>query len=450
VKIIVLGAGNIGAYLSGILSLEGHDITVIDQNKERLERLIEKYDVSIQYGNGNDFSVLEKAGLKSADMIIAVTDVDEINIMVCFVAEKLGVKHKIARVRSNSYYYESLISMKELGVDLAINPEEIIANDLVNLILFPGAFEVAVFAEEKFMLQGFTISKSSPLKEMKIKDIVKNYPVFTDTVITMILRKGEVIIPHGDNQILPKDKVYIVAKTPLFKTLSPYFNEKYKPINKIFIVGANNVTALFVQKLRNKIKKIDLTIFDENINDCIELGTHVSKAKIVNADPTSEYDELVKEGLYDVDAFVSISNRQHINLLSAMIGKKAIVRKTIVSVVRHDIFSFYDATSIDSIVSLSLSSIGNIMRFVRKGNLTGVTPLSNKRAEMLEYKVTKKCKILNTPLKNAKLPANVIIAYIMRDNEIILPKGDSVLQTEDKVYLFTLTYSINELGRIFG
>lgn len=449
-KIIVLGAGNIGAYLSGILAVEGHNITVIDQNKDRLERLIEKYDVSIQYGNGNDFSVLEKAGLKSADMIIAVTNVDEINIMVCFVAEKLGVKYKVARVRSTSYYYESLISMKELGVDLAINPEEIIANDLVNLIIFPGAFEVAVFAEGRFMLQGFTVSKNSKLIDLKIKDVVQNHPVFADTVITMILRDGKVIIPHGENKISAKDKVYIVAKTELFRTISPFFNEKYKPINKIFIVGANSVSALFVHKLRKKVKKMDVTIFDEDINDCIEIGSQVDKAKIVNADPTSEYDELVKEGLHDVDAFVSISNRQHINLLSAMIAKKAIVRKTIVSVIRHDIFSFYDATSIDSIVSLSLSSIGSIMKFVRKGNLTGVTPLSNKRAEMLEYRVTKRCKIVNIPLKNAKLPENTIIAYIMREGEIILPKGNSVLQIGDKVFLFTLTFSINELGRIFG
>ncbi len=449
-NIIILGAGNTGSYLSGILSAEEHNITVIDKNGDKLENLLEKFDLSVYKGNGTDFSVLKKAGLETTDMLIAVTDVDEVNIVSCFVAAKLGVRDKIARVRALSYYDTGLISMEELGVDLMINPEEVAANDIYNLIYSPAAFEIAVFSHGRFMLKGYRISKSSPLKGMNIRDIVKKYDFFSSCTLTMILRENEVIIPRGKDLIMEGDKVYVVAETSLFSIMAPYFNDNYKPIKKIFIVGANNTSAFFLEKLMNRGKKIDITLFDKEMEDCVEFGRRYPYIKIVNANPTTDTDEMVKEGLSDADAFIAISLEQDVNILSALIAKKHQVRKTIVKAIRPDVFPFYNMTSIDAVISLEFSTTGSIMRFVRRGELSGVTPLANKRAEILEFNVTPKCKAINIPLKDVKLPPNSIIAYILRGNRIIMPKGDTEIRQGDKVLLFSLNSSVNALIKIFG
>jgi trk system potassium uptake protein TrkA len=449
-NIIILGAGNTGSYLAGILSAEEHNITVIDKNEDKLGNLLDKFDLSVYKGNGTDFTVLKKAGLKSADMLIAVTDVDEVNIVSCFVAAKLGVRDKIARVRGLSYYDTGLISMEELGVDHMINPEEVAANDIYNLIHSPAAFEIAVFSQGKFMLKGYKIGKNSRLKGLTIRDIVKNYGMFASCTITMILRENEVIIPSGKDIILEGDKVYIVAETSLFPIIAPFFNENHQPIKKVFIVGANNTSAFFVEKLMSKKEKMDITLFDKDINDCVDFGKAYPDIKIVNANPTTDTDEMVKEGLSDADAFVATSLEQDVNILSALIAKKHSVRKTIVKAVRPDVFPFYNMTSIDAVISPEFSTTGSIMRFVRRGELSGVTPLANKRAEILEFKVTSKCKVINTPLKDLKLPPDSIIAYITRDDKIIMPKGETVLKVGDEIFLFSLSTSINKLIKIFG
>ncbi|MFW5800095.1 MAG: Trk system potassium transporter TrkA, partial [Spirochaetota bacterium] len=448
-NIIILGAGNTGSYLAGLLSTERHNITVIDKDSEKLEKLSEEFDVSVFAGNANDLTTLEKAGLKSADMLIAVTDVDEINIVVCFIADKLKVKTKIARVKSLSYYNKSLVSMEELGVDHMLNPEEEVANDIYNLIEFPAAFEITSFADGSFMHKGYNVDETSKLKGMTIKDIAMSITVFSECIITMIIRDGKVIIPGGDDKIFEGDKVYLVTQASVFHKIAPYFNNNYQPINKIFIVGANNVSSFFIKKILKKRKNIDITVFDKEKKDCEELGKKHKEVKIVNASPTSEYNELVKEGIDEVDAFIAVSEIQDINILSAMIAKKANVRKTIVGVLRPDIFPFYDATSIDSIVSPSVSMTRRILKYVRRGNLFGETPLANKRAEMLEYKVTKKCKILNKPIKDAKLPHHTIIAYIIRDNKIIVPSGDNIIRQGDRLFIFSITGSGKTLKKIF-
>lgn len=446
---MILGAGNTGSYLAGILSMEGHSITIIDKDKLKIDKVSDQYDVIAKKGNASDFTVLEQAGISNADMLIAVTNIDEINIVACFVADKLGVKEKIARVRAMSYYNSSLISMAELGINQMINPEEVVANDIYNLIDSPSAFEVAEFSEGRFMLKGYRISERSVLRGRYIKDIVSDISVFANCTITMILRDNDVIIPRGDDYIIAGDKVYIVSQANLFGKFAHFFNENYKPIKKVFIVGANNISAFFIEKARSKGLNIDITLFDRDPADCEEFGKRYGDIKIVNANPTEETDELVQEGLADADAFISVSLEQDVNILSSLIAKKYNVRKTIVSAVRPDVFPFYNMTSIDAVVSKELSTTGNIMKFVRRGELSGVTPLANKRAEILEFKITGDRKINNVPLKDVKLPKDSIIAYILRGNNIIVPKGNTSIRQGDHVYFFALSSSVKALCKIF-
>ena len=448
-KIIVIGDGKVGKTIIEHLANEGHDLIVIDNDPKVIEECVNTYDVRGICGNGANYDTQLEAGVDTSDLVIAVTNSDELNILCCLVAKKIGTKQTIARVRNPEYNGQIYHMIDELGLSMVVNPEYDAAHEISRILRFPSAIKIESFAQGKVDLVEIKLDESSPLVGKSLTSIHEKYQI--TVVICAVLRDDKVYIPRGDFILQPGDEIYITASpleiTKLFKKLN-ILKEKIKDV---IIVGGGKITyylALQLDKLGIKLK-----IIEKDYNRCLALSEAFPNAIVIHGDGTNQT-LLMDEGLDSTDALVSVTGIDEENIIMSMFANTRHIDK-IVTKVNRDIYgNILEIAGLDTIISPRDIAIGNIVRHVRgmeteRGSeFRTLYKLVNNRVEALEFYISKDADYLNIPLKDLNINSNTLIASIIRNGQVIIPNGNDVILESDTIIVVS-TLQIKDVSGVF-
>lgn len=419
-----------------------HDVYIIEKSAERIRNLENSLDVSIVQGNGTSLRLLQEIGMDDVGMLIAVTDSDEVNMLACSVAKIAGVPRTIARVRDNEYLRDGNSEVQErLGVDLFINPELVTAQELVQILQTPAALDVEDFASGAVRLMEFKVSEDVQYVGKKLRDI--RFPA--GVLIVGILRNGEMIIPHGESQLLAYDKVFILGSKDSMEEVTQEFHEENMGLRtkRVVLVGAGLIgcnLAILLERAGFIVK-----VIEKDLQRCEYLANQVNNTMVINGDGTN-MDLLEAEEISDSDAIICLTNDDKLNLLVALLAKHLGVPKTIVRVGRPEYIVLMEQVGIDIVFSPRLLTSGEILRMVRRGeNVLNISTFEGSKAEAVEVELSEVSPLVNCALKDLRLPGKALIGAIVRNGATIVPTGNTVLEAQDHIIFFTLPDYVNKL-----
>jgi len=444
-KIIIAGVGDVGFHLAQLLSIENQDIILIDSNQEVLEYAGGHLDLITLKGDATSFEVLTNANVSKADLFLAVTTLENSNLISCILAKKLGAKQTIARVNNPEYLnIKNKQVFENLGVDLLISPRQLAVEEIYRLVKQCSFTDVFEFEEGKISVTGVTIDEKSPLLGLRLNEL----PLFAKNVdvrVLAILRSFETIIPKGDTIFCRNDHAYFISKKEKIKDLQQLIGKKDRPIKNIAILGGNAQGYLTAKELE---KEYRITIFEKDKNRCKELNELLNNTLVVKTE-YSDFETLKEEGLGNSDVFLALTDNSETNIIACLTAKNFGVFKTIAQVESKIYTHMSQDIGVDTLINKKLIAANNIFRFVRKGSVKAITSLHGVDAEIIEFSLEKDIKWMDKPLKDIKFPDHAFIAGVIRGEESYLPNGDFELIKGDKVIVFTLSDAIPELELLF-
>lgn len=431
-RAIIVGAGKIGYHIAQVLVKDHHDVVVIEADDERAKDLEEELDVQVIKGNGASSAVLEEAGIKEAKLLVAVTEIDEVNMISCIVAKEYGVEKTVARVRNPEYAVQEKLKKGTFAkIDLIINPELVTAKEIAKLINCPEALDVEYYADGKIQMLETKITVTSPLAKRRVRDLTLKFPF----VVAALMREEKLIIPRGDTEILPNDIIFIVAKTADMRIEQIVGEERKKP-HSVMILGADHIGFYLAKILENK--KLAIKLVEKNIDRCREVSEKLESSLVLHGDGT-DIDLLKEEGAGETDVFVCLTDDDKLNLLVGLLAKHLGTKRAIAQVRRSDYIRLMESVGIDVGVSPRLLTAEAILRFIKKDkNVVSTTLLGEAKAELLELRVAPNAKIAHKRLREANFVREAIVGAIQRKNQVIIPKGDDYLEPDDIVLVFCL------------
>ena len=442
--VIIVGAGEVGYNIAKFLASEKIDIVMIDRDGEKLRNISEELDIATIEGEGSDPSVFKEAGAKNADILIAVTNSDETNMIACLLGKALfNVKRRIARIRNPDYFFnKELLGKNYLDIDPAINPELETANAILRILEIPFATEVIEFEGGKVVVAGLKIPKQSKVnnKELKyLRSIINK-----DFIIGIIERNEEIIIPRGEDVLKEGDIIYIPLKREEALEISQAFGIFAYPTKKVMIVGGGRIGYYIARALE---EKVDVKIIEKNEEKCKFLSKHLKKSLILHGDGTDKQ-LLIEENIKDIDAYITVSGNDEMNIMAALLAKKLGAKKVIALVNKTDYIPLAYELGIQSVLSSRLLTASIILRYIRKGDVLSLTAVAENKVEIMEVLGSYKSSIINKALKDINFPKNAVIGAIVRGGEIIIPKGDDVIKEGDKLIIFALKDSIKNIENL--
>lgn len=447
-KILIAGAGEVGFELGKVLSEEMHDVTVLDWRKSCLNRVSESLDVLIVEGNATSPKALVEAGAGIADLMVAVTSSDEVNIIASMMAKRLGVNKVIARVRNDELTQsDSPISPSELGIDLIIHPEEATATDIFQLVKRASASDVVPLADGQLQLIGLRIEKQSEVAGKTLEEIARNSMDIPFRVVA-ISRRGTTIIPRGHNRLMSMDHVFIISKTENLRNLAKLTGHSDQPLKKIMIAGGNDVGRLLADKLAKDSKNWQIKLIEPQLEKATNIANENRNLLVLNGDPTDP-NLLITEGVQEMDAFVSVTNDEESNIISCLMAKHLEVKKTVALVSKSQYVPLSQTIGIDAIVNVKSSASDEIHRQIRQVMMLTVKALHGIKAEIIEVIAGRNCKMLDNPIHKLKLPDGIVIGAIVRGHESFIVTGDTVVQLDDRVIILALPNAIEKVEQLF-
>ncbi len=449
-KIIVVGCGKIGMALIESLVSEGHDVVAIDNSPEILAQVTNIYDVISACGNGTDWDLLLEADAKNTDLFIAVTGSDELNMLSCFIAKRMGAKHTVARIRNPEHNDGSLDFLRQqLELSLVINPERLVARELYNLLKLPSAARVETFSGRGLEMVELRLRSDSALDGMKLMDLRKKYPY--NFLICMVQREETVRIPDGNFELKSGDKIGIIATPTEVQKLLKAIGLLQKQARDVMILGASNTSYYLSRMLLaggNSVK-----IVDKDEARCRSFSEELHDAVVIHGDGAQQ-ELLLEEGLSNMDAFVSLTGMDEQNILISYFAASQKVPKVISKVNRDEFTALADQLGLESIVSPKNTVANIIVRYARAlensldSSVETLYKLAGGHAEALEFVVRTDTQICNIPLKDLSLKPNTLIAGITRGRKSIIPAGNDEICVGDKVLILTSGHRINNLSDI--
>lgn len=445
-KIVIIGLGTIGKTILKSLAHEDHSITIIDENKDKIENLIEKYDVSGVVGNGACLDIQKEAGVNDADLAIVLTNSDELNIFACLVAKKIGVKNTIARVR-NPDYRNQIMSMKdELGISMIVNPEKDTATEIFNLINIPSIAQVERFAKGRVWMVEIIAEKGCDLVGETLISLGKKLK--TKVLICAVQRGKDVTIPSGNFLIEEGDRIHLTADAKSLRDFLAEVNLITSPLKNIMIVGGSKIGYYLADDLSKKKYKIKL--IENNREVAEDFAETLPNITVIHGNGT-QHDLLIEEGIEAMDAFVALTDIDEENMIVSMFAKKMKVKKTITQIKSDELFGMLDELGINNNVSPKNIVANRIISYIRAiantrgSNVLTLYRLVNNQVEALEFYAKKQESIYNKPLKELKVKDNCLIACIIRDNEVIIPNGNDCIKLGDNVIVVTTHKNFDDL-----
>jgi len=449
-KIVIIGLGTIGKTILKNLSGEEHTITIIDEDKNRIENLIEKYDVMGVVGNGASMDIQNEAGVADAELVIALTRSDELNILACMVAKRVGAKNTIARVR-NPDYRKQIIDMKDdLGISMVVNPERETADEIFNIVNLPSVAQIEHFAEGKVSLVEVVAKKGCSLIGETL--ISLGQKLTTKVLICAVQRGDEVIIPSGRFEIREGDRIHVTSNAKMLGDFLAEVHLEKSPLKNVMIVGGGRIGYYLADSLSKK--KYTVKLIEKDMKHAEELAEDLPRVTVVCGNGT-QHDLLIEEGIEAMDAFVALTDIDEENIIVSMFANKKRVRKTITQIKSDDLYGMLDELGIDNNVSPKQVVANMIISYIRAlantvgSNVLTLYRLVNNQVEALEFSAKKQEKFYNKPLKELKIKKNCLVACIIRQNEVIIPNGDSQIQLGDNVIVVTTHKNFDDLNDAF-
>jgi trk system potassium uptake protein TrkA len=437
-KIIILGAGQVGTSVTDILSREaGGDITLVDTDEGHLNLLQNRYDIRTVVGHAAHPDVLRKAGGEDADLVLAVTNSDETNIAACQIAAILfNTPRKIARLRSIEYTTEpGLIGEGGLSIDHIISPEDIVTTELQRLIERPGALQVLDFADGRIQLVAIRAYFDGPLVGHQLRELKDHLTPDVDTRVVAIYRRGKAIMPDGDTVIEIDDEVFFIAATEHIRVVMAEMRKLDRPVQSIMLAGAGNVGMRLASALEEKGYKVKL--IEKDAERANSVSEHLKRTIVLHGDSADE-DLLRMENIDAVDVFCAITNADEANILSAMLAKQLGARRVMSIVNRAAYVDLVQRTMIDIAYSPKQATIGSVLPKFRTGTLEAVHSLRFGTAEAIEAIAMDDVasRVVGRSIEQIPLPSGTIIGAILRKDEVIIPHHDTVIESEDHIILF--------------
>lgn len=445
-KIIIVGAGEVGYHLAKILSQEQHDIVVIDNNEERVARVNEGLDVMAIEGKGISPSLLTKAGAQSADLLVAVSPYDETNLLACQIGSILGTKRTIARVSDPEFTSQNaIIKPEQLGIGLTINPEAVTAEEIIRLVKRATATDVLEYGEGRIQIIGLRLDGSSPLINKTMRETVANYSELVFRVVA-ISRGARTIIPTGDDVFKKNDQVFVICKTEYVKEMLRLAGKEGVVVKDIMILGGGKIGSQVAEQIEDEI---NTKLIESNKDRSVELADKLHRTLVIQGEG-SDIDLLAKEGIMDMDVFIAVTEDEKTNIISCLMAKHLGVPKTIALVENTDYVTLAGTIGLDVAVNKKLSAAQIILKFIRKGEILSVATLHGVDAEVIELLAQKGSPVTKKALKDLEFPKGAIVGCVIHDQNITIPVGTTKINPNDRVVVFALPKAILELERYFS
>lgn len=450
-QIVIVGLGKVGRALTEQLTAEGHDIVAIDCDAGRTEDIMNVYDVRGVAGNGACYDVQQEAFETGADLLIATTSSDEINMLACLVAKKIGTRHTIARIRDPEYERQLRIMRGELGLSMIINPEKATAREIARVLRFPSAIKLERFCRGRFELIEYRLNPGNPLIGMALSDLYRN--IHVKILICAVARGRDIVIPGGAFTLQEGDKIYLTA-TP--RDLGDFFRRLgiFKArANNVMVVGASSMAYYLIKELRDI--RMHITVIDSSAERCRLMSERLPGVLVIHGD-AADSELLNEEGLADMDAFVALTGLDETNIILSMYAAQGDRCKVVAKVNRPSFAELATANGmLDSVVSTATVTSESILQYVRAmqnslgSNIKALHRVVGGRVEALEFIVPGKAPYVNIPLKDLPIRQEVLLAGIVRQNgQAIIPSGSDTLQPGDDVVVITTGARINDLRDI--
>ena len=449
-KIIILGANQIGVTLAETLAKEANDITVVDPDPEKLRDLKDHLDIATTTGQSSYPDVLRSAGAQDADMLIAVTDSDETNLVACQVAYSLfRTPKKICRLRSKSYVNsEKLFGTEAIPIDVVISPEEIASHYIKSLVDLPGSLQVMDFADGLIQLVAVKAENGGPLVGQEIRFLREHMPN-VDTRVAAIYRRGQSIIPEGNTAIEADDEVFFIAAKENIRYVMSEMRKTTKPYRRVMIAGGGNIG----QRLASSIEKRYRTkLIELNFNRCETLSEELHHTTVLHGD-ASDQDMLLEENIEDTDVFLALTNNDEANIMSSMLAKRMGAKRVMTLISNPAYVDLVQGGEIDIAISPQQATIGSLLTHVRRGDIVNVHSLRRGAAEAMEviaHGDKSTSKVVGKTIESIALPGGTTIGAIVRDNKVVIAHDNIVVETGDHVILFLVDKSrISEVEALF-
>lgn len=449
-RIVIIGLGTIGTTILKSLSGKEHTITVIDEDKGKIEKLIERYDVQGVVGNGASLDIQREAGVKDSDVTIVLTKSDEMNVFACLVAKKLGVKHTVARVRNPEYRRQILEMKDELGISMIVNPEQDTATEIFNLISLPEIAKVEHFAKGRVLMVEIVAEKGCALVGETLISIGKK--LNTRVLICAVQRGEEIIIPSGNFVIEEGDRIHFTSDANELRDFLSEIHIVKSPLKNIMIVGGNKIGYYLADELSKK--KYNIKLIESDKKTAEELAEILSRVTVINGNGT-QHDLLIEEGIEAMDAFVALTDIDEENMVVSMFANKMNVRRTITQIKSEDLYGMLSELGINNTVSPKDIVANRVISYVRAlentrgSNVLTLYRLVGNRVEALEFLAKRQGKIYDKPLRELKIKDNCLIACIIRGTKVMIPDGNTCIQLGDNVIVVTTHKNFDDLTDIF-
>ena len=447
-KIVIVGAGEVGFHIASHLAHEDKDVVVIDKNADAIRRVNENIDVQVVQASGSSPVALMEAGIKSADIMLAVTNSDEINLVACLVCDMLSpTTKKLARIRSGDFDdYHDVFKEKAPRIETVINPEIEVVKTINQMMSVPGAVDVGEFADGRVKLVGIRLGKNEkvigiPLLELPEK--LKQRP----PLIAAVLRDEKLIIPRGNDKLYAGDLVYFMSEEEKLIECLSFFGKHSEPVKRVLIIGGGRIGYRLAKVLEDY--SIYTKIIEKNADRCKVIADRLNKAVILHGDG-SDQTLLSEENIHEMDVVASLTNDEETNILSSLLVKQMGAKKTITQISRFSYFPLMNKIGLDQIVSPRLSAINSILQHIRRGKVLSARSIKGEQAEVLEAVAMETSDIVDKPLNMISMPKGSLVTGIIREDHFIIPSGTSVILPGDRIIIFAVREAIPKIEKILA
>ena len=450
-KILIVGAGKVGATLAAYLSQEDHDITIVDNNDAAIHRASDTLDVMCIKGPGAAPSVLREAGAAEADLVLATTNMDEVNMLCALTAKRLGAKYTIARIRDVAYTDDLASLRRDLNIDSVINPEYSTALEISRLLRFPAAANVDTFFRGRVEMLGILLRKEDPIVGIPLSELFSSTKKFS-VLFSAAERKGDVIIPDGSFVPAAGDKLYITGSSSDLADYLRSLGRNVPAIHSVFLIGGSRISHYLAKLLRPMGVRVTLVENDEGL--CRKLSEWLPEALILHGDGTDQ-ELLASEHFTENDAFVALTGRDEDNLISALYAKQQGIRKVVAKSNRDNYTAVVRAAGLESVVAPKLITVNRILRLVRglqdkSGNvMTALYRITDAGTEAAEFLLTENTPHLGVPLKDLTIKKGFLIAALLHQDQVVIPDGSTALSAGDRVIVISHGQGIQTFRDIF-
>ena len=443
-KVTIIGPGKVGLEIARRLNEEGHDIVVIDKSEAKLASLQERMDVLAIRGNGATASVLNNPQVVDSDLLLALTNSDEINMIACMIAKQVGIPTTIARVRDPDYAKDLLISKKGMNIDLVINPEYAASVEICRFLSMTLPVYTETFGQGKVQLAEFKVDESNTgFVNKKLYEL--NLP--KPSLIVAISRKGEIIVPWGGDKILAGDSLFILGYPNDISRICTKIKRRKQKINSVLILGGGRIGFYLAEKLCSLGMKVK--IIEQDAEKCEELSERLPDALVLRGDG-SDVDLLKREGIRETDGFVAVTGFDEENILIALLAKQMGAKRVIAKVSRPSYTPLVQQLGVDIAISPRLITASEILRFIRGGRVPSLYLLLNGNAEAVELIIQPNSRLKNKTLNRCDFPKGVLVGAILRDEQAIIPQGTEVILEGDRLVVFALNHSLKSIEAMFN